>query len=90
MRRPALDDPPLFADDQMLGSALLGLRRANEWANIALIYDGRGFPRIDPVMGGRCIPAVRAFFDREYGIGASALGVPDGIEQPWKESRRRV
>jgi hypothetical protein len=90
MRRGALDDLPLFADDQALGAALLGARRAGEWRAIAPIYERRGFPKVDPVMGGRYVPAVRAFFDREYGIGGSTLSAPDGIERPWKELKRRA
>jgi hypothetical protein len=90
MRRPALDDLPLFADDTALGSALLGLPRAGEWTNIVPIYERRGFPKVDPVMGGRYVPAVLAFFDREYGIGGATLSAPDGIERPWKELKRRA
>jgi hypothetical protein len=90
MKRQALDDLPLFADDLALGSALLGVRRAGEWANLVPMYERRGFPKVDPVMGGRYVPAVRAFFDLEYGVGASTLSAPDGIERPWKELKRRA
>jgi hypothetical protein len=90
MRRAVLDDLPLFADDPALGLALLGVRRAGEWKDIVLIYERRGFPKVDPVMGGRYVPAVRAFFDREYGIGGAKLSAPDGIERPWKELRHRA
>jgi hypothetical protein len=90
MRRPALDDLPLFADDQALGFALLGAARAREWKNIVPIYERRGFPKVDPVMGGRYVPAVRAFFDREYGIGGAKFSAPDGIERPWKELGHRA
>jgi hypothetical protein len=41
-------------------------------------------------MGGRYVPAVRAFFDREYGTGGGTLNAPDGIERPWKESKRQA
>jgi hypothetical protein len=90
MRRAVLDDLPLFADDIALGSALLGVHRAGEWSNIVPIFERRGFPKVDPIMGGRYVPAVRAFFDREYGVGGAALSAPDGIERPWKESKRRA
>jgi hypothetical protein len=90
MRRPVLDDLPLFADDQALGFALLGAHRAGEWKNIVPLYERRGFPRVDPVMGGRYVPAVRAFFDREYGTGGGTLKAPDGIERPWRDSKRRA
>jgi hypothetical protein len=90
MSRAALDDLPLFADDMALGLALLGVRRGAEWRNIVPIYERRGFPKVDPVMGGRYVPAVRAFFDQEYGIGGAKLSAPDGIERPWKEAKRRA
>jgi hypothetical protein len=48
------------------------------------------FRKVDPVMGGRYVPAVRAFFDGEYGINSARVSVPDGGERPWKESKRRV
>jgi hypothetical protein len=90
MRRSAIEDLPLFADDGVLGLALLGVRRAGEWQAIVPIYERRGFPKVDPVMGGRYVPAVRAFFDQEYGIGGAKLSAPDGIERPWKEAKRRA
>jgi hypothetical protein len=88
--RPRLDDLPLFADDSLLGAALLGEDRASEWRNLVPMYERRGFPKVDPVMGGRYVPAVRAFFDGEYGINNARVSAPDGGERPWKESKRRV
>jgi hypothetical protein len=83
---------PLFSDDAALGIALLGVRRAEEWSSIVPIYERRGFPRIDPVMGGRYVPAIRAFFDREYGLTAVGPSVPDGVERPdkWKGQKLRA
>jgi hypothetical protein len=49
---PRLDDLPLFADDLVLGAALLGEARASEWPNLVPMYERRGFPKVDPVMGG--------------------------------------
>jgi hypothetical protein len=88
--RPCLDDLPLFADDRAIGAALLGSGRAGEWPNLVPMYERRGFPKIDPVMGGRYVPAVRAFFDGEYGIGSARVSTPDGGERPWNESKHRA
>jgi hypothetical protein len=88
--RPRLDDLPLFADDLAIGAVLLGTGRAAEWPNLVPMYERRGFPKVDPVMGGRYVPAVKAFFDVEYGISSVRMSAPDGGERPWKESRRRA
>lgn len=52
-----------------------------EWAAKAKILERDGLPRVDPLMGGRYWPAVRAFWHRRYGLSSieppSAL---DGME----------
>lgn len=69
-RRPGLTfaDLPLFATDTELGLALLGRARAALWGNIALEFEQEGLPKNDPRLGGRYVPAVKAFFDRQYGL----------------------
>lgn len=92
MKRTPLDDLPLFADDSAIGQALLGLSRAAEWRQLAPLYERRdGFPKIDDVMGGRYVPAIRAFFDRIYGLSPIEIKAPDGVERPekWNDRRRR-
>jgi hypothetical protein len=76
---------PLFASDAEIGAALLGSKRASEWNALAPLYERQGFPKIDPVIGGRYVPAIKAFFDKQYGI-ATLPTVPDGIDRPetWK------
>jgi hypothetical protein len=84
---------PLFAPDKLLGAALLGTDRALEWVQIAQLLESRGLPKIDPMMGGRYVPAVRAFFDHQYGLDRSSGGPlsPDGLEdfQSWKQRRQK-
>ena len=64
---------------------LLGSKRACEWKGLAPLYERQGFPKIDPVIGGRYVPAIKAFFDKQYGI-ATLPTAPDGIDRPetWK------
>jgi hypothetical protein len=51
-----------------------------EWAAKARVLERDGLPRVDPLMGGRFWPAVRAYFLTRYGLpGAEALA-PDGSE----------
>jgi hypothetical protein len=86
-----LDHLPLFANDSSIGAALFGLDRAHEWPPIASLLENRGLPKIDVLMGGRYVPAVRAFFDHMYGLDRSAAPLaPDGTEdfQKWREKRK--
>ena len=84
---------PWFAGDNKLGAALLGPDRVQEWRQIAQLLEERGLPKIDPLMGGRYVPAVRAFFDRLYGVDRATNMplVPDGVEDfdGWKHQRRQ-
>ena len=67
-----LDHLPLFADESWIGAVLFGFDRAHEWPPIASLLESRGLPKIDTLMGGRYLPAVRAFFDHVYGLDYSA------------------
>src|ERR1700730_9365743 len=81
--RQSLESLPLFATEDQIGVALLGADRLQEWRQIAPLLEARGLPKIDQLMGGRYMPAVRAYFDRLYGIDRAASNVPlapDGIE----------
>lgn len=93
--RTPLENLPAFASDAEIGKALLGPDRACEWRGIAEILEGRGLPPVDDLMGGRYTPAVRAYFDKEYGLASIAPAAPDGEERPeaWapkKTSARRA
>jgi hypothetical protein len=87
------DQLPLFADDASIGVALLGPDRARDWRSVAALLESRGLPKIDVLMGGRYVPAIKAFFDRDYGLtGASSPLAPDGTEDlgAWKNRKRRA
>lgn len=87
----ALRDLPLFCDDRRLGIAILGPERACEWPPLALLLERQGFPKIHPLMAGRYVPAVEAFFSRMYGLTARPAAAPDGPEnmQAWNLPRQR-
>jgi hypothetical protein len=83
---------PWFATDNVLGAALLGPDRVEEFRKIVPMLEARGLPKVDHLMGGRYVPAVRAFFDQQYRLGASEPLAPDGVEdlgwrQPEKQKR---
>ncbi|HEY8566535.1 MAG TPA: hypothetical protein VIL65_13610 [Beijerinckiaceae bacterium] len=55
-------------------------QRPAEWAAKSLILERAGLPRVDPIMGGRYWPAVRAFWFRRYGLTTVEAIQPDGVE----------
>ena len=91
MRAGTFDNLPLFADDREIGLAVLGRKRAGDWSNIAALLEGRGLPTINAVMGGRYTPAVKAFFDKQYGLAPDGPQQPDGVEElgSWRKKKRQ-
>ncbi|MCX7298083.1 MAG: hypothetical protein NTU64_14715 [Hyphomicrobiales bacterium] len=81
-----IEQLPLFASDREIGAALLGFERACEWKALAPLYERKGFPKIDSIMGGRYVPAIKAFFDNQYGLGSIIPTTSDGTDRPetWK------
>ena len=87
-----LESLPLFATDRLLGAALLGPDRVQEWLHIAPLLEARGLPKVDDLIGGRYVPAVRAFFDHLYGLDRSGPPLaPDGTEdfEKWRQKAKR-
>lgn len=62
-----LDDLPLFAPESDLAKAVCGVN-GKDWASLVPMLERQGFPQIDPLMGGRYVPAVRAWFDANNGL----------------------
>jgi hypothetical protein len=89
----AFDDLPLFAGEAELAEVFMGPGKTSEWRQFAALLEPRGLPRIDALMGGRYRPAVKAFFDKEYGLTTVApRTVPDGPEKlgTWSSKKDRV
>ena len=83
---------PLFATDEQLSIALLGPGHLVTFRNLLPILERRGFPKIDTLIGGRYSPAVKAFFDAEYGLSKITPTAPDGPEDlnsSWKTKAQR-
>ena len=76
-----------------MGAALLGAERVQEWRQIAPMLEARGLPKVDTLMGGRYVPAVKAFFDHLYGLDRAATPplAPDGAEDfdSWRRDQKR-
>jgi len=92
-RGEAFDLLPLFAADGAIGAMLLGPGREQEWRQIATLLEGRGLPKVDPMMGGRYVRAVIDFFDHQYGLNRSCASplTPDGVEdfEKWRQRQKR-
>jgi hypothetical protein len=71
-RFKTLDQLPAFASEEQLAVALMGAGKTCAFRSVVPLLEERGFPRIDGLMGGRYVPAVRAFFDREYEVRGEA------------------
>jgi hypothetical protein len=81
-RARTIDSLPMFAADEDISVALMGPGKTGEWRQTAALLEPRGLPKIDAMMGGRYMPAVKRFFDNEYGlIGGPVLAIPDGPEE---------
>jgi hypothetical protein len=88
----AFDSLPLFAADGAIGAMVLGSGREKEWREIAPLLEARGLPKIDPMMGGRYVPAVICFFDQQYGLNHGSIPLaPDGPEdfKTWTGRQKR-
>jgi len=59
---------PLYGSEAEVASMVLGPGRLREWREKAVVLEREGLPKIDPLMGGRYLPAVRAFLDQRHGL----------------------
>lgn len=93
--RPALtfDDLPLFAADRDIAEAVVGPDEADKraWCASVATLEAHGFPRQTRLYGKRYTPAVRAFYDREYGPAGRAPADSGSREEPagWTSPRSR-
>jgi len=82
---------PLFVTDAELRTMMCGAAvPMREFAPRLVLLERQGFPQVDPRFGGRYLPAVRAFFDNQHGLGEYRLKAAGGIERPhaWDTKRR--
>jgi hypothetical protein len=89
-----LDSLPLFATDDEIAIAIVGKKKASEWKRRALlILEGRGFPRIDALHGGRPVPLVRKWYEMHMGLQHSyvraTLEEPKENTDAWRPKREQ-
>lgn len=63
---------PLYPSEAEIAVLVLGPSRAREWPEIASVLEAKGLPKVDPLMGGRFLPAVEAYLYRRHDVGAVA------------------
>jgi len=78
----------LFRTEEQVAEDVLGPGNKVRWHSLAIILERHGLPRIDPLMGGRYGPAIRAFFDRRAGL--SERTVPSRADQPEQFEKLRA
>ena len=74
---------PLYASEEQVAEMVLGPGRLRDWKDRVPMLEREGLPKVDLMMGGRYLPAVRTFFDQRNGVilgqnGKVVLKVPDG------------
>lgn len=93
MRRDpvTIDRLPLFASDEDIGEAVLGVKRKGEFPALAASLERYGMPKVNPTTGWRYVPAVRAFLDHMSGLAKEPPQAVDGRENPdaWTNQRRK-
>lgn len=59
-----LEPSCMFPDDKELGPLILGKKQGHRWTEIVKIEERHGFPRVDPLYGGREWAAIVEFYER--------------------------
>lgn len=91
--RPALtfDDLPLFAADRDIAEAVVGPDEDDKraWCSSVGSLEACGFPLPTKLYGKRYTPAVRAFYDRQYGPVGRPPADSGAREEPAEWTGRR-
>lgn len=76
--------PSLYLSESEIACLVLPPYKACEWPDIAAVLEREGLPRIDPIMGGRYWPAVRAWLDRRHGLQKGQVTATADGEESWQ------
>jgi hypothetical protein len=94
MTSSPLDNLPMFASDSEIAVAIVGKKAAADWlrSRFPALEKTPGFPKVDPLHGGRPVPLVKLFYDNYLRVPESGKGLPDGEENEgaWTRSRRKA
>jgi hypothetical protein len=85
-----LDLLPLFATDEQIARAVLGIGHEAIWKKYMAVYEREGFPKPDAILNRRYTPAVKAWLDARAGLGEGPKpAMVDGKENlaAWNDRR---
>jgi hypothetical protein len=88
-RLTLLEPSSLYPDEAEIARLVLGDARAKDWDGVATVLERKGLPPIDPMMGGRYWPAVRAFLDRRHRLNLDAEPPAPEADENWDEPPSR-
>ncbi|WP_436637141.1 hypothetical protein [Microbaculum sp. FT89] len=74
----------LYLSESEIAKRILSSAKVKEWPEIAAVLERDGLPRIDPILGGRYWPAVKAFFDRRHGLTKRFVPANADGEEDWR------
>ncbi|MEH3145266.1 MAG: hypothetical protein PGN34_07935 [Methylobacterium frigidaeris] len=77
---------PEFASDADIAVALVGKERAAQAEALFPTLEAAGFPHVDPRFKARYVPAVRRFFEAEYGLAPSPTNAAEANPRRWRHS----
>jgi hypothetical protein len=83
-----LEPDCLYPDDAELGMLLLGKDRAHRFPEIVMIEERHGFPRMDPLYGGRSWFDIVAFYERRRMEGLRLIQTQSHVEETRGETFR--
>jgi hypothetical protein len=73
----------LYPSENEIARCVLG-RNAKQWPTLAPLWEREGLPRIDPLVGCRYWPAVKAWHDRRNGLRRDQVPVSADGEEHWQ------
>lgn len=71
---------PLYLSEREIALRVVGTGGVKRWPGIAAVLEREGLPRVDPLIGARFWPSVRAFLFKRARVDYAVYGPPDGKE----------
>jgi len=79
---------PLYLSEPECAREVIGPNRIGDWRGIVAVLERKGFPKIDPLFGGRYFPAVRAWLDRYNELYRIVSAKPQQGRETWTKFKR--
>jgi hypothetical protein len=82
LRSSNFEPSSLYPGEEEIARYVLG-SRSRQWSRIAPLLEREGLPQIDPLTGGRFLPAVLAFLERRHGLRIEQVPANADGEELW-------